>query len=456
MTDHEETVIVVGAGPSGIATSACLNNLSIPNTVLEREDCFASLWKKKSYDRLHLHLAKKFCELPHMPFPPSSPTYISRKQFINYIDEYVSHFRVRPLYNRLVESATFDRAREGGASKLTTQIEAAKRFLVVASGETSDAYVPDVEGLETFFGEVIHSTEYKSGEKYKNKRALVVGSGNSGMEIALDLSNFDSAASIVVRSPVHVVSREMASLGLVLLKHLPLKIVDGLLVILSKLVYGRDLSKYGINRPKEGPFFMKLKYGKYPVIDVGTINKIKSSKIQVVPSITRIRGKEVEFSNGKSDSFDVLIFATGFKRSTNKWLKANNGVDISDNRPDNEINVVDDRQTTEYKQKQTSTSGREHHGAVIDSKDNVKNKSGLCEGVSECNDRLFYFQGHILIPMEKNMELLKIIIVMLVILEILLLVMMIPLTGPNSIVGRAVVVHADPDDLGKGNSYFLI
>ncbi|KAK9137013.1 hypothetical protein Sjap_007607 [Stephania japonica] len=296
-----------------------------PNIVLEREDCFASLWKKKSYDRLHLHLAKKFCELPHMSFPPSSPTYISRKQFIQYIDDYVSHFRVSPLYNRLVESASFDRAQERWCvivrdAKRGCEEVYYGRFLVVASGETSDAFVPDVEGLETFGGEVIHSTEYKSGEKYENMKVLVVGSGNSGMEIALDLSNFDSAASIVVRSPVHVVSREMASLGLVLVKHVPLKIVDGLLVILSKLVYG-DLSKYGVNRPKEGPFFMKVKYGKYPVIDVGTINKIKSSKIQVVPSITRIRGKEVEFSNGKSDSFDVLIFATGFKRSTNKWLK---------------------------------------------------------------------------------------------------------------------------------------
>lgn len=79
---------------------------------------------------------------------------------------------------------------------------------------------------------------------------------------------------------VHFLSRRMVYLGLILLKHLPCNIVDSLMVMLSKFVYG-DLTKYGINRPSEGPFFMKVKYGKYPVIDVGTYEKIKSREIQV-------------------------------------------------------------------------------------------------------------------------------------------------------------------------------
>lgn len=66
---EEVPVVIVGAGPAGLATSACLNNLSVPNIILEREDCSASLWKKRAYDRMKLHLAKQFCELPHMPFP---------------------------------------------------------------------------------------------------------------------------------------------------------------------------------------------------------------------------------------------------------------------------------------------------------------------------------------------------------------------------------------------------
>ncbi|KAF5196940.1 Indole-3-pyruvate monooxygenase yucca6 [Thalictrum thalictroides] len=329
MKDNAAMVIIVGAGPSGIATSACLNKFSIPNMVIEREDCFASLWKEKSYDRLHLHLAKQFCQLPHMCFPDGCPTYVSRKQFIQYLDDYVSHFGVKPLYNRSVESATYDEVDGKWCVKVKNIHSHQKieeymaKFLVVASGETSDAYIPEVEGLDSFKGDVFHSTKYKTGETFANKNVLVVGCGNSGMEIALDLANFGAKTSIVVRNPLHILNREMAYMALVMVKYLPLHIIDGAVVLLSKFIYG-DITKYGLNRPEEGPFFLKVKYGKYPVIDVGTFQKIKSGEIQVLPSIKSIRGDSVEFANGKTHHFETIIFATGFKRSTNKWLKDDN------------------------------------------------------------------------------------------------------------------------------------
>lgn len=318
-------MIVVGAGPSGLATAACLNRLSIPNIVLEREDCIASLWKKKSYDRLHLHLPKQFCELPHMSFPPSFPTYVSRQQFLEYLDEYVSHFKITPMYQRLVEFATYDQKAEKWIVRVrnTNSDETENysgKFLVVATGENSDPFIPDIDGLKTFTGQVIHSTRYKNGKEYSNKRILVVGSGNSGMEIALDLSNHGAKTSMAVRSPLHILSREMMHLGLVLIKYIRFSMVDKLLVILSKLIYG-DLTKYGISRAPDGPFSYKLKHGKYPVVDLGTYKKIKSGEIQVLPGIRRIEGGEVEFENGKFHSFDVIVFATGFKTSTDKWLK---------------------------------------------------------------------------------------------------------------------------------------
>lgn len=322
---QDTVAIVVGAGPSGLATAACLNRLSIPNIVLEREDCFASIWTKKSYDRLHLHLAKQFCELPHMPFPATSPTYISRKEFVKYLNDYVTHFSISPMYLRRVELATFEENQKKWKVKVRNvesgeEEEYSGRFLVVATGETSDEFVPEVEGLESFNGEIIHSTLYKNGEKYRGKNVLVVGSGNSGMEIALDLSDHGAKTSIVVRSPLHIMSKVIAHIELVLLPYLPLHIVDSIGVLLSKLYFG-DLMKYGIQRPKEGPFYMKEMYGKYPIVDVGTITKIKSGEIKVLPAIARITSNEMVFKNGKSHPFDAIIFATGFKRSTNKWLQ---------------------------------------------------------------------------------------------------------------------------------------
>ncbi|KAJ4846218.1 hypothetical protein Tsubulata_025569 [Turnera subulata] len=327
----DTVAIIVGAGPSGLATSACLTLHSIPHIILEREDCFASLWKKYTYDRLHLHLRKQFCELPHFPFPKSYPQYVPKDQFIKYLDDYVSHFKITPVYQRRVELAAFDeetkkwnvKARNVSSGDIE---DYSARFLVVATGETTDPFVPEVEGLDSFTGsgrEAIHSTQYRTGKTYQDKSVLVVGSGNSGMEIALDLANHGAKTSIVIRSPIHLLTRGMVYIGLKLLKYLSLGMVDSLMVFLSKIVYG-DLTKYGMARPKEGPFLMKVAYGKYPVFDVGTFGKIKSGEIQVLPAIGSIRGNEVLFQNGKSFPFDAIIFCTGFKRLINKWLKDDN------------------------------------------------------------------------------------------------------------------------------------
>ncbi|KAK5812276.1 Flavin-containing monooxygenase YUCCA10 -like protein [Gossypium arboreum] len=322
---QKEQVIIVGAGPSGLAMAACLNHHSIPYIILEREDCIASLWKKYAYDRLHLHLDKQFCVLPHMPFPDSYPRFVSRQQFVSYLDDYVSRFKISPLYRRTVESAEFDgetgkwivKARNLGSGEVE---ELEGRFLVVASGETSDPFTPVIEGLNTFPGDVLHSTRFRNGKAFQNQKVLVVGSGNSGMEIAFDLANHGAQTSLVVRSPVHILSRDMIYLGLILVKYIRVNLVDSLMVMLSKLVYG-DLSKYGIYRPKDGPFFMKAAYGKYPITDIGTCKKIKSQEIRVLPSICSIRGNEVVFENGTTHPFDTIVFCTGFKRSTNVWLK---------------------------------------------------------------------------------------------------------------------------------------
>ncbi|KAD4584504.1 hypothetical protein R6Q59_036636 [Mikania micrantha] len=330
----ETMAIIVGAGPSGLSTAASLHLLSIPYIILEREDCIASLFNKKAYDRLHLHLAKQFCQLPHMPFPANYPTYVSRSDFLKYLDDYASHFKITPEFRNNVQLAKYDE----DVNKWT--VEAAVegcgvrcykgRFLVVATGENSDAFIPEVDGLGEFRGEVIHSTEYKSGKGYEKKKVLVVGAGNSGMEIALDLANHGAKASIVVRSPVHVSSRWALSFGLGLfgfIPAIPLHLVDSLLVLLNKVMYG-DLTKYGIQRPKQGPILIKIRDGKYPVVNVGTVEKIKSGEIQVLPALKSIKngGNEVVFENGKCHQFDAIIFATGFKRSTHLWLQGGDGL----------------------------------------------------------------------------------------------------------------------------------
>ncbi|KAI3706016.1 hypothetical protein L1987_76268 [Smallanthus sonchifolius] len=327
---QETVVVIVGAGPAGIATSACLNLLSIPNVVIEREDCYASLWQKKAYDRLKLHLAKNFCQLPHMSFPLSAPTFVPKNMFVQYLKNYVYRFNVDPLYQRNVESAWYDWTAQKWVVTVKNMVlglveEYVCEFLVVATGENSEGFIPIVYGLDSFKGLVIHSSEYENGKKFGNKDVLVVGAGNSGMEIAYDLCNWGAQTSIVIRSPVHVLTKELVQLGMYLLKYIPCTKVDKMVLILSKLLYG-DLGKYGIQRPFKGPFCLKKETGRSPVIDVGTISKIKTGDIQVMTTIKEIKGDQAKFANGRERQFDAIVFATGFRSTVRKWLKDDGGL----------------------------------------------------------------------------------------------------------------------------------
>ncbi|KAK9067659.1 hypothetical protein SSX86_011770 [Deinandra increscens subsp. villosa] len=136
---------------------------------------------------------------------------------------------------------------------------------------------------------------------------------------------------------VHIVSRWSMNLALMLLKIIPMHLVDTLLVLVNKVTYG-DLSRYGLQTPKDGPLLGRVKNGKYSIVDVGTLEKIKSGEIQVLPALKSIKGGggEVVFGNGKCYQFDVILFATGFKRSTHLWLQGGDSLLNQDGMPNSE------------------------------------------------------------------------------------------------------------------------
>ncbi|ERN01488.1 hypothetical protein AMTRI_Chr03g148190 [Amborella trichopoda] len=324
--------VIVGAGPSGLATAACLKQQSVPSIILEKEDCMASMWQYKTYGRLKLHLPKYFCELPLMEFPQTFPTYPTKEQFISYINAYAERFNIRPRFNRRVQSACYDsglkrwRVRtEMVRERESILVEYICRWLVVATGENAEPMVPDLPGLSSFKGRVVHTSDYKTGSEMEGQKVLVIGSGNSGMEVCLDLCNHDAKPFMVVRNSVHVLPREMFGLStfgvaMGLLKWLPLRMVDKFLLMASHVILG-STEKQGLKRPEMGPIELKNTTGKTPVLDVGALAKIKSGKIKIVPAVKSLTLNGAKFVNGQEEAFDSVILATGYKSNVPSWLK---------------------------------------------------------------------------------------------------------------------------------------
>lgn len=341
-----EGAIIVGGGPSGLAAAACLKMKGVPSLIIEKSDGIGSLWKYKAYDRLHLHIPKQFCELPYYPFPEEYPLYPNRKQFVDYLENYFQHFDMRAKFETKVKMASYDprlscwkvdTQPSGADSECVTEYRA--RWLIVASGENAEPYTPDLSGLRDFKGPVLHSSTYKTGADYEGQRVLVVGCGNSGMEIALDLANFRAKPSLVVRSAVHILPREIFgtstfAVAMRMMKSFPLWFTDMLLVWYTWAMLG-DTTSYGFKRPTDGPMTIKCKQGKTPILDVGTFAKIKSGAIKVCPGVEYLAPHGAHFANRQFAEFDAIVLATGYRSNVPQWLKDDSGFFSAEGLPKN-------------------------------------------------------------------------------------------------------------------------
>ncbi|XP_058105402.1 indole-3-pyruvate monooxygenase YUCCA8-like [Magnolia sinica] len=325
--------IIVGAGPSGLAVAASLRLHSIPSIILEKADTIAPLWRHRTYDRLCLHLPKPLCELPHLPFPSHFPNYPSKQHFLSYLLCYAQLFSLRPHFCHTVTDARYDpshsvwRVTTTDSAQFGDPIEFISRWLVVATGENAEPIVPELAGIEAFVEgkKAVHSSDYKTGGDYRGKKVLVIGCGNSGMEVCLDLCEHGAMPFMSVRSGVHILPREMFGmstyvLAMKLLKWLPVRIVDRFLLMVAKRMIG-DTEKYGLKRPKVGPIELKNTTGRTPVLDVGTLANIKNGRINIVPEVESLTSKGAKFVDGREMDFDSLVFATGYRSNVPSWLK---------------------------------------------------------------------------------------------------------------------------------------
>ena len=303
---------VIGAGPAGLAVTACLNKRGVNTLVIERSKKIANSWHNH-YERLHLHTYRNLSALPMTPWKRGTPRYPSREQVVDYMQEYAKEHEIEPEFGREVKNAKHD----GEAWTITADdAQWRAKSLVVASGYNRVPYTPTWPGLDDYQGDIMHSSKFKTGRIYKEKRSLVVGSGNSGAEIAVDLHEQGASSSICIRGPVHITARDLygmpAQVAGILLSKLPRSVGDKLAVSTSKRMFG-DMSEFGITRPEIGPLTGIIEHGRVPLIDVGTIDLIKNGELRVLPGIERFTPTGCVFKNGEEHDFDVVVLATGYR-----------------------------------------------------------------------------------------------------------------------------------------------
>lgn len=209
--DRDPAVLVVGGGQAGLAIAARLKQLKIDTLIVDRESRIGDNWRKR-YHALTLHNQVQVNHLPYMPFPPNWPVYIPKDKLANWFEAYVEAMELNFWTGTEFEGGTYDET--GGrwtvALRRADGLERTMhpRHVIMATGVSGIANVPDIPSLSSFEGTLLHSSRYEDGENWTGKRAIVIGTGNSGHDIAQDLYSSGAEVTLVQRSPTLVTNIE--------------------------------------------------------------------------------------------------------------------------------------------------------------------------------------------------------------------------------------------------------
>ncbi len=312
--------IIIGAGPAGLAMAGRLRKAGMDFEILEQEHQIAPAWHRH-YQRLCLHTVKKYSNLPHVELPSALPKYVPRADLVRYYENYATQMDIAPRFGQRVEHLS--RAENGWLIETNSYRYNADN-VVVATGFNRQPYSPTWPGMDLYTGQLMHSRFYRSGADFYGKKVLVVGFGNTGAEIALDLHEQGAEVALSVRGPVSVVPRDFmgnpTQESAMLLSKLPYFVSDSLGKLVQRLAIG-DMSRYGLQLASQPPAWQQRTFGKTPVMDLGTVAAIKRGDIAVFPGIEQFDAQKVHFSDARSEAFDAVVLATGYRAAVEEFVE---------------------------------------------------------------------------------------------------------------------------------------
>ena len=317
-------VLIVGAGPAGLAIAASLKRRSVPFAIIETGAGVGASWRNH-YERLCLHTVKAHSALPGLAFAADVPRFPTRAQVIAYLERYAATFRLAPRFGTRLERARPATGDVGGWDVQTSDGVYRVRHLVMATGLNRTPVRPSWPGESEYGGRILHSAGYRSGAPFRGQRVVVVGMGNTGAEIALDLHEHGARSTISVRTPGNILPREFLGTPLQVtalrMARLPVWLRDRMGRFTARMAFG-DLSAFGLPAPDYGPATQMRKYGRTPVLDVGTVQRIQAGDIAVVAGIESFTTTGVRCTDGRTVEADVVILATGYRAALHELIDA--------------------------------------------------------------------------------------------------------------------------------------
>ena len=340
--DRDPAVLVVGGGHAGLSIAARLAQLNVDTLIIDREDRIGDNWRTR-YHALTLHNQVHVNHLPYLPFPPNWPTYIPKDKIAGWFEAYVDIMELNFWTRTEFLSAAYDEQEERWSAKLRLSDgrtrEIRPRHIIMATGVSDIPNVPEIPSLADFAGRVQHSSEFGAGADWADRNALVIGTGNSGHDIAQDLCSNGAHVTLVQRNPTLIVNIEPSaqlpyalydegpsladcdlittSIPLKLMrkthqriteqaKALDRELLDGLARVGFKLDFGTDGT---------GWQFKYLERGGGYYFNVGCSDLIAEGKIGLIQfsDIDRFVADGARMRDGDVRPADLIVLATGFK-----------------------------------------------------------------------------------------------------------------------------------------------